>query len=96
VICLRGQGSHIGAAPPHWGLAAGEIVVDSHRWPSAGMGGSMTGGATSSEREKGRGGCWAGRSTGPGKKRSGPGEGEKRARGWAARSSWAEQGKEGE
>jgi hypothetical protein len=63
-MCSRGQGGHVGAASPHWGLTAGEIAVDDHRWPSAGVGGRMTGGVASSERERraGEGARLAGRS----------------------------------
>jgi hypothetical protein len=38
IISSRGQVGHVGAAPPCWGLAAGEVAVDGHRLPSAGVG----------------------------------------------------------
>jgi hypothetical protein len=70
VIGSRGQGGLVGAAPPRWGLAAGEITVDGHR------------GAMADARGGGKGTAGAigpARSFGPGKGICRPGEREKSA-----------------
>jgi hypothetical protein len=96
VIGSRGQVGHVGAAPHRWGLATGEVDDDGHQpaWQ-----GSMTCGATSSEKEReGRGVLgrpdWLGRARGEAGR--GGVKGESRALGGPRGLVGPSKGKEGE
>jgi hypothetical protein len=88
LIGSRGQDGHAGASQSHRGLAASEIAVDGHCWPSAGVEGRMTGGVASSVRERRAGeGARPAQSIGPSRREGRPGEreGEESGHRWAAR-----------